>query len=500
MGKGIPGLGRLAVWTVILLLAAPPNAAPADDAVGPITAALRARHFQEALDLAEAARRSSPKEVRILVLEGMALTGLHKDTEALAVLKTAMAISPDYVPAIEAAAEIEYRQGNPEARAHLERLLVLHPGEPTAHAMLGALAWKRSDCAGAVQHFSQAKAAIASQPDALREFGACLVKLKRPEEAASVFRQWIAISPQDRRARHSLAVSLMDAGNFRDAIAALEPLAGTGNPDPIALELISNAHEALGETPQAVAILRQAVLLDPRNLNLYLDFASLSFTHQSFQVGIDMIDAGLTQLPDSGALYLARGVLYVQLAQYDKADADFDKAERLDPNRALGSVARGLSQIQQNNLEQALVTVHSQLKVNPKDEFLHYVLAELLSRQGAQVGSPEFQQAVDAAAEAVRIKPDFVLARDVLSRLYLQAGQVEKGIEQCRLALRDDPSDEMALYRLIRALQSTGRPDAAAEVPSLLKRFKTIREEARQRQELESKYRLVEDKPVSGRQ
>ncbi|HXB67633.1 MAG TPA: tetratricopeptide repeat protein [Candidatus Acidoferrales bacterium] len=484
----------------MLAAAVPFYPAAQDDAVVSITAALRARRFQQALDQARAARRASPKEVRILVLEGMALTGLRKDADALTVLKTAMEMAPDYVPALEAAVEIEYRQGKPEATAHLQRLLVLHPGEPTAHAMLGALAWKHSDCGSAVQHFGQAGAAIAAQPDALREFGACLVKMKRPEEAAGVFRQLMAVRPDDRRARYSLAVALMDAARFRDAIAALEPLTGASHPDPhpdpIALELTSTAHEALGETPQAVAVLRQAVLLDPRNVNLYLDFASLSFTHQSFEVGIDMIDAGLTQIPDSGALYLARGVLYVQLAEYAKADADFDQAERLNPDRALGSAARGLSQIQQNNLDQALVTVRSQLKVTPNDEFLHYVLAELLSRQGAQPGSPEFQQALDAAREAVRLKPDFVLARDVLSRLYLQAGEVEPAIEQCRLVLRDNPSDEMALYRLIRALQSSGRPDVPAEVPALLKRFTALRNEARRREAQESQYRLVEDKPA----
>jgi tetratricopeptide (TPR) repeat protein len=140
------------------------------------------------------------------------------------------------------------------------------------------------------------------------------------------------------------------------------------------------------------------------------------------------------------------------------------------------------------------------LKVNPKDEFLYYVLAELLSRQGAQPGSPEFQQAVNAAAEAVRLKPNFVLARDVLSRLYVQAGELDKAIEQCRLALRDDPSDEMALYRLIRALQTSGRPDAAAEVPALLKRFTALREEGRQRQARESNYRLVDGTPANVRQ
>ena len=185
----IPLRARFAWLGAIFLLCIAVAAYPADEdaAVRSITTALRAKRFQEALDLARAARRTSPKEVRILVLEGMALTGLHKDGEALAALKAAIEISPDYVPAIEAAAEIEYRQGSPEAAGHLRRVLTLRPNEPTAHAMLGALAWKQSDCGAAVQHFSQAKTAIAAQPDALREYGACLLQMKHPEEAAGSF-------------------------------------------------------------------------------------------------------------------------------------------------------------------------------------------------------------------------------------------------------------------------------------------------------------------------
>jgi hypothetical protein len=54
----------------------------------------------------------------------------------------------------------------------------------------------------------------------------------------------------------------------------------------------------------------------------------------------------------------------------------------------------------------------------------------------------------------------------------------------------------MALYRLIRALQSNGTESAKAEVPSLLKRFTVLREEARKRQMQESQYRLVEASPA----
>ena len=57
----------------------------------------------------------------------------------------------------------------------------------------------------------------------------------------------------------------------------------------------------------------------------------------------------------------------------------------------------------------------------------------------------------------------------------------------------------MALYRLIRAIQASGRKDGAAEVPELLKRFTALREEAGQRQQ-DSKYRLVEGNPANARQ
>jgi hypothetical protein len=46
------------------------------------------------------------------------------------------------------------------------------------------------------------------------------------------------------------------------------------------------------------------------------------------------------------------------------------------------------------------VTVRTQLKDRPKDEFPYNVLAELLAKQGAQPGSAEFDEALYASLEA----------------------------------------------------------------------------------------------------
>ena len=117
-------------------------------------------------------------------------------------------------------------------------------------------------------------------------------------------------------------------------------------------------------TPPAVASIRQAILLDPQNANLYVDFANMSSAHDSFQVGIDVVSDGIAQPPKAAPLFLARGVLYVQLAQYDKAEADFETAHELDPHQSLSSAAQGLLAAQENNLDGALATCAVQTGAN----------------------------------------------------------------------------------------------------------------------------------------
>jgi predicted Zn-dependent protease len=136
--------------------------------------------------------------------------------------------------------------------------------------------------------------------------------------------------------------------------------------------------------------------------------------------------------------------------------------------------------------------VREQIKARPNNAFLHYLLAEVLNWQGPPVGSPDFQQALNAATEAVKLQPDLVLARNLLSRLYMDAGQLKPAIEQCREVLRTSPHDPIALYRLMRALKMSDDPDSAKEIPDVVRRFNEARELATKKEAQESRYRLLE--------
>ena len=91
-----------------------------------------------------------------------------------------------------------------------------------------------------------------------------------------------------------------------------------------------------------------------------------------------MLNVGLQKMPNEASLYVARGILYIQLSQYEKGEADFQTATRLDPAQTSGAVAQGMAQIQQSNLDDALSTVKAQLKSHPQDAFLHYLKAQIL--------------------------------------------------------------------------------------------------------------------------
>jgi tetratricopeptide (TPR) repeat protein len=275
----------------------------------------------------------------------------------------------------------------------------------------------------------------------------------------------------------------------QSAVATLEPLIEGSNAAAETLELAANAYEDAGDTEKAVNKLREAILRKPHDVGPYLDFAYLSAAHQSFQVGINVVSEGISQQPTSGQLYFARGVLYVQLADYDKAEADLEKAYELDPNESLTAAAQGLLAVQQNDLDRALVDVRHKLDRKPNDPLLLYLQADVLAQKGSEPGTADFQLALQSAKKAVSLRPGLAAARAVLAKLYLQSGQNQQAADQCRKALEIDPKDQTSLYRLIQALRKTGK---TADAPELLKRLAALREESSKEQKQRYRFKLVE--------
>jgi tetratricopeptide (TPR) repeat protein len=460
-----------------------------EERVAAISSALRAQQFDRAAEISRAAVQSYPNDAQLWTLRGIALSSKGSVADALAAFEKALTLSPDYIAALEGAAQIHYQAGSRRAMPLLNRLLRVRPADPTSHAMLAVLEYREGNCQSAVGHFEQAGPLLETQLPALHAHATCLVRLKRFDGAIRVFQRTVALQPENPLERRLLASVQLMAGKPHDAVATLTPLLEVGqHADVETLSLASAAYEEAGDTPRAVSTLRQAILSDPTNTNLYLDFANIAFAHQSFQAGIEVIDDGLGLQPTAAALYLARGVLYVQLAEYDKAEADFEKANELDPNQGLSAAAQGLAAAQTNDLDRALATIQEKLTHTPDDAFLLYLQADILAQKGAEPGTSEFAAALASAERAVSLQPTLASARSVLAKLHLEAGQYTQAIEHSRKAMASDPKDQTAVYRLIQALRKSGD---RAEIPELLKRLASLRKDATQEERERYRYKLV---------
>ncbi|MGH9510731.1 MAG: tetratricopeptide repeat protein [Terriglobales bacterium] len=454
-----------------------------------IASALRNKEFDKALALLHPALQSSPRNAELWTMEGVAYAGTGNNEKALASFHNAINISPDDIAALKGSIQIEYQQGSPHAIPLLRHMLRLRPSDETSHGMLAVLEYQQGNCVSAAEQFERAGNLFDTQLPGLHAYATCLVKLKQPDKAAAIFQRALALNPDDRKERCLLASVQLMAREPQPALTTLRPLLQGKDPDAEILELAAAAEEDAGDTSEAVSMLKQAILLDPRNVNLYLDFANISYTHQSFQVGINVISDGIEVQPDAASLYFARGVLYVQSAQYDKAEADFEKSYQLDPNQSLSAAAQSLAAAQQNDFDRALAKVRASLARKPDDPFMLYLQADILASKNDDPGTPDFQLALRSARKAVALQPTLGVARGVLAKLYLEEGHNQEAIEQCRKALETDPNDQTVVYHLIQGLRKTGN---TAQIPELLKRMAQIREQASKKERELYRYKLVE--------
>lgn len=161
----------------------------------------------------------------------------------------------------------------------------MRPGDVTGHGMLAVLQYQQGDCRAAVSHFEKSGSLFDSQPSALHAYTTCLVKLRQFDKAAKLFERSLALDRDNAGERRLLASLELMAHEPQEALSTLQPVLQQSSPSSNTLELAATAYENSKDTPQAVATLERAILLDPKNVNLYLDFANLSSAHDSFQVG-----------------------------------------------------------------------------------------------------------------------------------------------------------------------------------------------------------------------
>ena len=145
------------------------------------------QEFAPAIRALEQIVAASPRNLRALNLLGIALTGIGRRDEGNARFRAALAIDPQFVPALKNLGVNEFAAGRVgQAQQHFASVLKQAPDDEIAHVHLGEILFQRSDYASALAHYEKAGDRVATNPAWSLHKATSLLALGRKSDAIAL--------------------------------------------------------------------------------------------------------------------------------------------------------------------------------------------------------------------------------------------------------------------------------------------------------------------------
>jgi tetratricopeptide (TPR) repeat protein len=129
--------------------------------------------------------------------------------------------------------------------------------------------------------------------------GLSLAQSDLPDRATPYFELLSQHYPESYNAASNLVVRYIGAKKFPEAISLANQLVTQRHDTDELEDPLAEAYEGNHETERAIAALRRAIELNPKDEDSYLDFANLCINHRDFDNGLKVIAVGLNVLPHS---------------------------------------------------------------------------------------------------------------------------------------------------------------------------------------------------------
>ncbi len=475
---------------VFLLLLTARSFAAAGQDYAQAMALVRNHQWDEGLALLEPMLRDQPRNVQVLNLAGLAFTGKGETAKANELFHQALAVDPEFLPAVKNLAINEFNAGDSSAAGqHLALALKQAPGDPVVNLYAGQLAYAQHNFALAAETLPKAEPFLSKDANLSAELAVSYLNLGKDQEArgllasappaqvrpevqfplgiglaqAGAYEEAVPYLAAARSfggvsfdAAYDLAICYLRLKRYGDAASALKEAAAQGHETAELDNLLAEAYEQNHETQAAIDALRRAIALAPNDENNYLDFASLCIDHQDYAAAAKVLDVGLRVQPKSDRLFFERAILHAVQNNFQLAEEDFKQAAALSPGENSSYKGLGILYLERGNSAQAVATLKSRLKQQPDDPGLLYLLGEALLRSGARPGDPAYTEARQAFEKSVKLDPKACLPHVSLGRMYLEEDQTQAAVAQLEQARAADATEKSTYWQLANAYRKLG--------------------------------------------
>ena len=231
-----------------------------------------------------------------------------------------------------------------------------------------------------------------------------------------------------------MAVSLHQQGRLSEAVKLYRSLIDTNPRNSHALHLLGLIEAGARNFTEARPLLSRAVSLEPSNIQLLENYATILFQMGEYHSALDTSAKGLVVNAASGPLLYVNAVALFKLDRFGEALAQFDKLLARDPRNLAAINERGSVLAKLGRHDEALVSFEKALSLDPAYTEAHLNRAALFAEQD------RYHEALAAYDRLLGLKPDLALA-------WLGRGNLLAGLQ------RDD--EATAAYDRAIALDGT---------------------------------------------
>lgn len=297
-----------------------------------------------------------------------------------------------------------------------------------------------------------------SQQDRLRtaqEF----IAAGRLDEAEALLDE-VSVAPNDPDALNAKATLALAR---RRTEFAFEMLAEAATVYPEHSGLATNlgiAHQLLHRLDEAVICLQRAVALAPRNGEIKLALAHALLSRGDVAEARAIVEAAVQQEPGNARASLQLGTIDLALGDRSSAQVLLLRALELAPDDP--DTLRNLSalMLERSRFDEALSFAERAHLRAPLDT------AGLLHLAYCQAASGMWPQAEASCRRLLAYAPAHLGARELLARVLIAKGEVNRGIAEFTQFVRARRSEPSAALALARTLQLVGRFDEALALAS----------------------------------
>jgi tetratricopeptide (TPR) repeat protein len=342
------------------------------------------------------------------------------------------------------------------AKAAYEQVLRVEPDHPDACQLMGQLARRSGDEAGAEAWLRRSLASREAQPHVWNNLGNLLLATERGDEALQAYEHALRLKPDYADAHYNRARALHAAQRLAEAADALNAALrhnASGLTVPM-LQLHAQIEGDAGHIESALRTLSRAIEAAPDRAALWHNRAVLLQRRHRFAEALVAHDKAAALGADAADAQYNRGNTLQSLGRHDAALAAYRGALQRVPQHALAlyDLARLRWRLGDADFDAEL---RQAIAADPRSPAAAGILGHLLWR------AERYEDSAAAYRQALHRAPDSPGLLDGLGRSLVRVGEIETGLAALRQACTLAPADAEIRSNHATSLLVAGRFDTA---------------------------------------